>query len=107
MRAMRLSGNGRLIGIRSCTALARGREILADASRNSVEKLQRFQHDTRNFCSALLISCYKGEDVYPGANSASHLNSQDQFPSPNFISAEIVTLAAVEKETEVFQQGLR
>jgi len=41
---MRLARNGRSIGIRSCMALARGREILADASRTTEEDLQCNQH---------------------------------------------------------------
>src|SRR5580698_1615812 len=56
---MRVAGNGRSIGIRSRTTLARRKEILADTSRTTEENLQCNQHHIRNSCSHLLIFCYR------------------------------------------------
>jgi len=64
---MRLARNGRSIGIRSCMALARGREILADASRTTEENLQCNQHDKENFCLPLLNSCDRGKPLLAGS----------------------------------------
>jgi len=64
---MRLARNGGSIGIRSCMALARGRELLADASRTTEENLQCNQHHKENFCLPLLNSCDRGKLFLAGS----------------------------------------
>src|ERR1700690_156342 len=85
---MRLARNGRSIGIRSCMALARGREILADASRTTEENLQCNQHHKENFCSPLLNSCDRGKAFACGFLPQRCLKRERLFPQ-ELIAAHI------------------